>query len=82
LAKSFVLCNMIEVEGDLVNCVYLVDGECRAQPFTKMHGSRGSTGFYKPTEEEQKNYCQAYTFNTCPRFKAYQDHLKFAGLQK
>jgi hypothetical protein len=39
--------------------------------------------FYEPSQDEKKDYClNIKNFRECPRFKAYQDDLKFRGLQK
>jgi hypothetical protein len=86
-AKSFVFYTEVGVEGDLVNCIYLINGNCWAQPFaarTSLERQQlaEAISFYKPTEEDQAAYCAFATFLKCPRFTAYQDHLKAAGLVK
>jgi len=86
--KSFILYSEVHVEGDLVNCIYLINGQCWAQPFaahSKLAQSSASEKieFYKPTEEDQKHFCASgIGFQTCPRFQAYQDDLKARGLGK
>jgi hypothetical protein len=80
LKKSFVLYNVIEVEGELVDCIYFIDDECRAQINTDKDGK-----CYKPTEEEQKKYCKNLgpdDFTYCTRYRAYQSHLEKIGLKK
>jgi hypothetical protein len=70
---------VIEVEGDL-DCIYLTNEQCRAQPFL-VDVSGG--GHYKPAQEDQKAYCKnSGEFQGCPRFEAYQDHLRAIGLVK
>ena len=65
-----------------MDCIYIVKGECMAQPFTQ-HSAAGSLGFYKPNEEDQKTFCKnAEASKTCPRFTAYHEHLKAVGLAK
>jgi len=59
-----------------MDCGYFVNGDCTVPPF----GAHGH--YYKPTEEEKKQFCKSEKFNTCPRFTAYQNHLKAVGLQK
>jgi len=64
-------------EANLVDCIYFIGGECRAQLNTDKVGK-----CYTPTEEDQKNYCKDEDFGGCPRFRAYQTHLRAIGLQK
>jgi hypothetical protein len=69
----------VYVEGDSVDCIYFEESKCWAAPFAE--GEEGV--LYKPTEVEKKQYClNTKNFRKCPRFKAYQDDLKFRGLQK
>lgn len=88
MGKSFVFYTKVYVEGDLVNCIYFINGKCWAQPFaarSKLSQSAAAeqVEFYKPTEEEQKKYCMNIgEFRACPRFQAYQDDLKARGLEK
>lgn len=83
MTKSFLVYNIIEVEGEPVDCIYLTKGECRAQPFARVGFGRGGFAFYTPTETEQVKYCNnGPEFKACPRFVAYQDHLKAIGLVK
>ena len=53
--RKFVLYNEIVVnEDEVVDCIYFVGGDCRAQPFART-GNRGAvTGFYKPSETEKR----------------------------
>ena len=79
MKRSFILYNEIEVGDDLVDCIYFLKDECWAQPF--VSGEKG--GYYAPTEEEQKKHCKnEANFHYCPRFTAYQNHLKAIGLKK
>jgi hypothetical protein len=93
LGKSFVFYTEVYVEGDFVDCVYLINKQCWAQPFAELIGraERGSykptlgtnIEFYKPTEEDQTEHCtNKVNFEKCPRFTAYQSHLKAIGLEK
>ena len=93
MGKSFVLYTEVHVEGDLVNCNYLIKGQCWAQPFAergKMKaGNYESVGadieFYKPTEDDQRRFC-ANTgregFRMCPRAGTYHEYLRAKGLEK
>jgi hypothetical protein len=70
-----------------LNCIYLNNGECFASPFAEASPVREQMGYkierYKPTDDEKKKYCtDERNFRACPRFKAYQDDLKFRGLKK
>jgi len=60
-----------------MDCIYFDNGDCRAQPFSKMVRRGVLAGFYKPSDDEIRTYCKAQ-FTGCPRFKAYQEHLKSA----
>ena len=81
MTKSFVLYTILEVEGKLVDCIYFANSECRAQPV--VHGVSAPGEFYKPNEQDQKEYCKnGANFQYCPRFIAYQAHLKAIGLEK
>jgi hypothetical protein len=85
VTKSFVLYTILEVEGNLVNCVYLINGQCWAQPFaTHMHGGP-AIELYKPTEDEQKRFCTntgREGFRICPRAGLYHEYLRAKGLEK
>jgi hypothetical protein len=35
-----------------------------------------NSGFYRPTDDEQKKFCNESEFKHCPRFVAYQAHRK------
>jgi hypothetical protein len=81
LTKSFVLYTVLEVEGELVDCIYFANNECRAQPVVR--GVSGVGDFYKPTAEEQKDFCKERSnFRACARLLAYQTHLRALGLEK
>ena len=82
MLRKFVLYNEIEVnEDEVVDCIYFVGGDCRAQPFSLTVGLGAKGGFYKPTDEEIRKYCKA-DFTECPRYKAYIEYLVAANLQK
>jgi len=81
--KSFIFYPEVDVEGSPVECIYLTDGECRAQPHSvKMVGRIEEMSYYKPDSQELKDRCRTHSFNVCARFKAYQDHLRAAGSKK
>lgn len=88
MAKSFVLYSIIEVEGELVECVYFINGQCYAQPFARRTNLERQSGlgpdveFYKPVEQDQLDFCKNKAFRVCPRFQAYLDHLKAIGVAK
>lgn len=85
MTKTYIIYNEISVESELVDCIYLNGGECRAQPFiAKMPGRMGEElNFFKPIEDDQNRYCKKTEgFQFCPRFKAYQEHLRAIGFQK
>lgn len=75
--NSFILYSEVELEDDLVDCIYLFKDKCRAQPIVDKE-----EGYYKPTDEDRKRFCsmRANEFRACPRFQAYQDHLRAIGL--
>jgi hypothetical protein len=75
--KSFILYSEVELGDDLVDCIYLFKDECRAQPIVDK-----KEGYYKPTGEDKAHFCsmKAMDFRSCPRFQAYQDHLRAIGL--
>ncbi len=84
MLRKFVLYNEIEVNEDkVVDCIYFVGGDCRAQPFART-GNRGAvTGFYKPSETEKRALCKTGDkFTGCPRYKAYIEYLVATNLQK
>jgi hypothetical protein len=83
MAKSSVLYNVVEVEGELVNCIYFNTGECWAQPFATQMPGVPTAEHYKPTDDEKNRYCMnEKEFRACPRFKAYQADLKASGLTR
>jgi len=76
--NSFILYSEVDIGDDLVDCIYLVKDECRAQPFVA-----GDRAYYKPTEDEKKGICkEAGQFRMCPRLQAYQAHLRAMGLER
>jgi hypothetical protein len=79
MAKDIcILYSEVDVGGDMVDCIYLVKDECRAQPFVDV-----TKVYYKPTEQEKKDYCRSGSpQRNCPRFVGYQEHLKAIGLVK
>ena len=83
MAKSFVLYAEILTEENPVNCVYLLNGYCTAQATIIAGMIPSAAGYYKPTEEECKSFCNnSEKFKVCPRFTAYQMHLNALGLTK
>jgi len=76
---SCILYSEMDVSDDTVNCVYLVKDECRAQPILDKE-----EGYYKPIERDRERFCsgRVINFRACPRFQAYQDHLRAIGLEK
>jgi hypothetical protein len=81
MTKSFVLYTILEVEGKLVDCIYFANNQCRAQPVIVGVSTMGES--YKPTEADKRKYCQNEAeFKACPRFTAYQNHLKAVGLER
>ncbi|MCX6660093.1 MAG: hypothetical protein NTX81_06920 [Candidatus Bathyarchaeota archaeon] len=70
----------VDVRGALVNCIYFVIDECRAQPFTER--TERGLNYYKPDEEDRKNYCKTHDFKRCPRYVAYNEHIRALGLKK
>ena len=64
-----------------MDCIYLVSEDCRAHPIPR--GIAGTVTFYKPNEEEQKEFCKSLTgFPTCPRLKLYHEYLRAMGSVK
>ena len=81
MKKSFILYSEVDVEGELLECVYLVSDECRAQPLTSK--IEGEIPYYKPSQEDLKIYCKdARNFRACPKYIGYQDDLKARGLEQ
>jgi hypothetical protein len=76
--SSFVVYAEVDLEDNPVDCIYLVKGECRAQPFVDTV----TREYYRPTDQEQRDYCRS-TINvrTCARLQTYQDHLKAKGFE-
>jgi hypothetical protein len=58
-------------------CVYFLQERCAAQPLVEK-----GLLFYKPEEGDKNIYCKTGDFMRCPRFMAYQAHLKVIGLEK
>lgn len=80
MGKSFVLYTQVDSEESFVNCIYFINDICRAQPQTAINRINQ---FYKPIEQEQGEFCKnGPAFEKCPRFRAYQDHLKAVGYAK
>jgi hypothetical protein len=77
MVKSFILYSEVEIEDNVVDCVYLVKDECRAQPFV---GS--DKEYFKPNEKDRAKFCNRGFFTACPRFNAYQRHLEIIGLKE
>ena len=76
--NCFILYSEVELGDDLVDCIYLFKDECRAQPIVDK-----KEGYYKPTEEDQKNFCRnTRLMRTCPRAGLYHEHLRAIGLEK
>jgi len=70
-----------EIGDELMDCIYLVSGDCRAHPISS--GITGTLAFYKPSEEEQKEFCKSSTgFSTCPRLRVYHEYLRASGSVK
>lgn len=62
---------------------YIVAGKHRSFRHTIAILDNNPTGHarfnYKPNEEEKKNLCNSTEFQTCPRFRAFINHLKAAS---
>lgn len=70
--KSYIFYSERLMSGEPVDCVYLLKGSCRAQPFFF-----NESDYYKPTEDEKKEFClNLGRFRQCPRLMAYQAHLQ------
>jgi hypothetical protein len=81
LTKPFVLYTIVSSEEKLVNCIYFIYDVCRSQPHIPLNNRIDQ--FYKPTGPEQGELCKnGPAFEKCPRFVAYQNHLKAVGLAK
>ncbi len=59
-----------------MDCIYLIcKGECYCH--TVLVRPNEPIAFYKPTEEELKEFCKnSANFRNCPRFEAFQDTFK------
>jgi hypothetical protein len=77
MARTFILYSEVEVEGNIVDCVYFVKDECRAQPFVDSDKE-----YFKPNKEDRGKFCNRKFFTACPRFRAYQRHLEIIGLKE
>ena len=65
-----------------MDCVYLMNGYCTAQPITIANVNYKTAGYYKPTEEDCKSFCNnSAKFKDCPRFVAYLTYLSAKGLK-
>jgi hypothetical protein len=81
MEKTFILYSEIVGVGDgSMECVYFLQERCAAQPLVEK-GQRGLL-FYKPDEGDKNAFCKTGAFMKCPRFTAYQNHLKAIGLEK
>jgi hypothetical protein len=55
-----------------MDCIYLSRNDCLAQPASALKREH-----YKPTDEDQKLFCKnGSEFKACPRFTAYQEHVR------
>jgi hypothetical protein len=77
MKKSFILYSEIDAGEKPLDCVYLMRGECRAQPFVDSDKE-----YYKPNDEDRAKFCNRRYFRGCPRFQAYQTHIAALGLKK
>ncbi len=75
--KAFILYSEIYAGDNPLECVYFYEGSCLVRPIAIP-----DMKFYKPNEEDQKNYCKTSDFDKCPRFSAFQAHLKAIGLKQ
>ncbi|MGA2626035.1 MAG: hypothetical protein ABSF63_03110 [Candidatus Bathyarchaeia archaeon] len=80
--KHYIRCTEILSDEEQLDCVYLLEDYCTAQQTAIAGRSPGLAGYYEPTVTELKAFCNSGAFINCPRFKAYQAHLKLIGLQK
>lgn len=67
--------------GDCMNCIYLSVGKTKGQVITVCHAQplrpKEKIFWYIPQEDELKKFCRnGENFNSCPRFKAFQEHQK------
>ena len=74
--KRYLIHTDVFVTGEPMQCIYLSYDQCMAEPLRKAGRSA-----YKPTVEEQDEFCKTSEFKKCPRFTAYQDHLEKAGIK-
>jgi hypothetical protein len=66
-----------------VDCVYLVEGYCTAQPTAEANKMIAAAGYYKPDQSDLGTFCTVKEkFKECPRFTAYHSHLRAIGLEK
>jgi hypothetical protein len=83
MEKSYVRYTILHVEDELMNCIYFVQDHCTAQPHAVANANFPSAGYYKPTDDERKEFCNnAGIADTCPRFKQYKLYLGMTGLDK
>jgi hypothetical protein len=83
MAKSYVLYTEILSEEKPVDCIYLFDRHCTAQPMYIRENVPSAAGYYKPTDADRGSFCEnGEKFSECQRFRAYLDHLKAVGLVK
>lgn len=77
-AKSYIFYTEVMMDGEPMQCVYLVKNDCRAQPFAV-----NTSEYYEPTEDEKKSICIVpVEFMRCPRFRQYESFLDKAGLKR
>ncbi len=83
LNKSYVVYTEILTNGEPMDCVYLLTRYCTAQVARMAGKIPSAAGYYKPTDEERKSFCNnSNEFRACPRFVAFQMHLSAKGLTK
>jgi hypothetical protein len=73
--KTYIFYSEMTLFDEPMQCIYLVNEACRAQPFIDSQ-----SGFYKPTEDEKKTIClDPSQFMSCPRLYQYQAFLEKGG---
>jgi hypothetical protein len=83
MAKSYVRYTELLCEEHPVNCIYLVEGYCTAQPTAEANMLVAAAGYYKPDQGDLGTFCAVKEkFKDCPRFVAYLNHLRAIGLEK
>ena len=79
--KSYIYKENNCVIGDCMNCIYFSVGKTKGKVITVCHAQphrpQEEIFWYIPTEDEIKKFCgKGENFNSCPRFKAFQEHQK------